>query len=127
MDNEASAALKSYFPKHYMTCQLVPPHCHRCNAVERAIRTFNGKNVAGLSSVDPNFPTHVWDLLLPQAEMTLNLLRTSILHPQLSAAAHFHGLVDYTKTAFAPPGCKIILRENPSQRLTWAPHGKPGY
>jgi hypothetical protein len=46
---------------------------------------------------------HLWARLLPQAEITLNLLRTSHLHPQLSAAAHYHGLVDYNKTAFAPP------------------------
>jgi hypothetical protein len=50
---------------------------------------------------------HLWDRLLPQAEITLNLLRTSRLHPELSSAAHFRGLVDYNKTAFAPPGCKI--------------------
>jgi hypothetical protein len=69
----------------------------------------------------------VWDRLLPQAEITLNLLRASRLHPQLSAAAHFHGLVDYNKTYFAPPGCKIIAHEKPGKRRTWAPHGKHGY
>jgi hypothetical protein len=69
----------------------------------------------------------LWDRLLPQAEITLNLLRTSRLHPQLSAAAHFYGLVDCNKTAFAPPGCKIIAHEKPGKRRTWAPHGKHGY
>jgi hypothetical protein len=57
----------------------------------------------------------------------LNLLRTSRLHPQLSAAAHFHGLVDYNKTAFAPPGYKIIAHEKPVKRHTWAPHGQHGF
>jgi hypothetical protein len=70
---------------------------------------------------------HLWDRLLPQAEITLNLLRTSRLHPQLSAAAHYHGLLDYNKTAFAPPGCKIIAHERPGNRGTWAPHGQHGY
>jgi hypothetical protein len=70
---------------------------------------------------------HLWDRLLPQAEITLNLLRTSRLHPQLSAAAHYHGLVDYNKTAFSPPGCKIIAHENPGKRRTWDPHGQHGY
>jgi hypothetical protein len=104
LDNEASAALKNYFTINDIACQLVPPHCHRCNTAERAIRTFKEHFVVGLSSVDPSFPMHLWDILLPQAEITLNLLRTSRLHPQLSAAAHYHGLVDYNKTAFAPPG-----------------------
>jgi hypothetical protein len=61
--------------------------------------------------VDPDFPLHLWDHLLPQAEMTLTLLRKSRHHPKLSAAAHYHGMVDYNKTAFAPPGCNIIAHE----------------
>jgi hypothetical protein len=64
---------------------------------------------------------------LSQAEITLNLLQTSRLHPQLSAAAHFHGLVDYNKTAFAPPGCKIIAHEKLGKRRTWAPHRQHVY
>jgi hypothetical protein len=59
--------------------------------------------------------------------MSLNLLRTSRLHPQLSAAAHLHSLVDYNKNAFTPPVCKVIAHENPSQGRTWAPHDLPGY
>jgi hypothetical protein len=104
LDNEASVALKNFFTTNDVEYQLVPPHCHRRNAAERVIRTFKEHFVAGLSSVDPTFPLHLWDRLLPQAEIILNLLRTSRLHPQLSAAAHFHGLVDYNKTAFAAPG-----------------------
>jgi hypothetical protein len=127
LDNEASAALKNFFTVNYIAYQLVPPHCHRRNAAERAIRTFKEHFAAGLSSVDPAFPLHLWDRLLPQAEITLNLLRTSRLHPQLSAAAHYHGLVDYNKTAFAPPGCKIIAHEKPGKRRTWDPHGQHGY
>jgi hypothetical protein len=90
LDNEASTALKNFFTVNNIAYQLVPPHCHRRNAAECAIRTFKEHFVAGLSSVDPYFPMHLWDRLLPQAEITLNLLRTSRLHPQLSAAAHYH-------------------------------------
>jgi hypothetical protein len=109
MDNEASSALKSYFTEIDMTYQSPPPpHCHRRNAAERAIRNLKERFLAGLSSVDPDVPL----------QMTQNLLRTSILHPQLSAAAHFHGLVDYSKTVFALPGCNIIAHEKPPQRQT---------
>jgi hypothetical protein len=89
-----------------MTYQLVPPHCHRRNAAELAIGNLKEHFVAGLSSVDPDFLMHLWDRLLPQAEITFNLLRKSRLHPQLSAAAHFHGLIDYNKTSFARQGAK---------------------
>jgi hypothetical protein len=118
LDNEASAALKNFFTVNDIAYQFMRPHCHRRNAAERAIRTFKENFVAGLSSVDPSFPMHLWDRLLPQAEITLNLLRTSQLHPQLSVAAHYHGLVDYNKTAFAPPGLKIIAHEKPVKRRT---------
>jgi hypothetical protein len=67
LDNEASAALKNFFTVNDIAYQLVPPHCHRRNAAERAIRTFKEHFVAGLSSFDPYFPMHLWDRLLPQA------------------------------------------------------------
>jgi hypothetical protein len=35
--------------------------------------------------------------------------------------------MDYNKTAFSPPGCKIIAHEKPGKRRTWAPHGQHGY
>jgi hypothetical protein len=127
LDNEASTALKNFFTTNDVEYQLVPPHCHRRNAAERAIQNFKEHFVVGLSSVDPTFPLHLWERLLPQAEITLNLLRTSRLHPQLSAADHFHGLVDYNKTSFAPPGYKIIAHKKPGKQRTWAPHGQHGY
>jgi hypothetical protein len=40
LDNKASVALKSFFNKNDLEYQLVPPHCHRRNSAERAIRTF---------------------------------------------------------------------------------------
>jgi hypothetical protein len=107
--------------------QLVPTHCHRCNTAERAIHTFKLHFGSGLASVDPYFTLHLWYRLLPQADMTLNILRMSRQHPQVSAAAHYNGLIDYNKTAFAPPGCKIIAHEKPAKRRTWAPRGQHGY
>jgi hypothetical protein len=126
MDNEASAALINYFTEKEMNYQLVPPHCHRANAAERDIRTFKENFKAGLATVDPYFPAQLWDRIFPQAEIIFNLLRASRLHPQLVASTHYHGLIDYNKTAFGPPGCKICAHENPAQRHTWASHGQPG-
>jgi hypothetical protein len=67
LNNESSAALKNFFTVNDIAYQLVPPHCHHRNAPERAIRTFKDHCVVGLSSVDPAFPLHLWDRLLPQA------------------------------------------------------------
>jgi hypothetical protein len=79
MDNEVSAALNSYVTENDMTYQLVPPHCHRSNTAERAIRTFKEHFVAGLSSVDPDFQMHLCDRLMPQAEITLEFEENSVM------------------------------------------------
>jgi hypothetical protein len=50
LDNEVSAALKRFFTTNDVEYQLVPPHCHRRYAAERAIQTFKEHFVAGLSS-----------------------------------------------------------------------------
>jgi hypothetical protein len=49
LNNEASTALKNFFTANDVAYQLVPPHCHRRNADERAIRTFKEHFVAGIS------------------------------------------------------------------------------
>jgi hypothetical protein len=61
--------------------------------------------------------------LLLQVEITLNLLQSSRLYPHLSASTHYHGLIDYNRTVFGTPGCKIVAHE----KRTWAAHGQPGW
>jgi hypothetical protein len=69
--------LKAFMQEQAIDFQLVPPGVHRRNAAERAIRTFKNHFIAGLCSVDKDFPLHLWDRLLPQAILSLNLLRGS--------------------------------------------------
>ena len=123
MDNEASQTLKQALKKHNIDYQLVPPHIHRRNAAERAIQTFKAHFIAGLVSTDPSFPAHEWDRLLPQAELTLNMLRTSRISPHLSAYATLNGIFDYNKTPLLPPGTKTLIHEKCDNRTTWAPRG----
>jgi hypothetical protein len=127
MDNEASTALKRTIREKGIDFQLVPPHMHRRNAAERAIQTFKNHFVAILSGTNKNFPMHLWDLLLPQSTVTLNLLRASRLHPQLSAAAHLNGAFDFNRSPMAPLGTRVILHEKPAQRRSWATHGVDGW
>jgi hypothetical protein len=67
-----SKDLKNFFTTNDVEYQLVPPHCHRRNAAERAIHTFKEHFVAGLSSVDPHFLLNLWDRLFPQAESCIS-------------------------------------------------------
>ena len=89
--------------KHDTACQFVEVDNHRANTAEQTIQTFKSHFVAGLCTVDPNFPLQLWDELLPQAELTLNLLRTSRTDPTMSAHEVLEGLYDFNKTPIAPP------------------------
>jgi hypothetical protein len=127
LDNEASKLLNTYLHQQDITFQLVPPYSHRRNSAERAIRSFKDHLIAGLCSTDKSFPMHLWDRLLPQAVITLNMLRTSRINPKLSAATHIFGQYDFNRAPIAPPGTIIIAHETPSRRRTWAPHGQYGW
>jgi hypothetical protein len=127
LDNEASKLLKTYLHNQNFTFQLVPPYSHRRNSAERAIRSFKDHLIAGLCSADKSFPMHLWDRLLPQAVITLNMLRTSRINPKLSAATHIYGQYYFNRAPMAPPGTRIIAHETPNRRWTWAPHGQDGW
>jgi hypothetical protein len=83
LDNKASAAYKEAITFNWNApFQLVPPDMHRRIWAERAIRTFKDHFLAILAGVDSAFPPYLWDLLLPQAKLTLNLLQHATLNPR---------------------------------------------
>ena len=124
LDNEASKVLKTFITKEQTQYQLTPPHIHQRNTAERAICTFKNHFISGLCLVDKYFPLHLWCRLLDQAELTLNMLRTSRINPNLSAHKQLHGIHDFNATPLAPLGTKYIAHEKSSQRGTWVPHGR---
>jgi hypothetical protein len=127
LDNQASFALGNYLKKQGIDYQPAPPHIHRRNNSERAIQTFKDHFIEGLCSVDPNFSLKLWDKLLPQATITLNLLKKSRINPRMSTYAQLNGHFDFNRTPMAPPVTRIIAHEKPDQRASWKPHGFDGY
>jgi hypothetical protein len=127
LDNECSADLKKAFSKYNVLFQRVPPKEHRVNAAERAIRTFKNHFVATLNTVDSKFPLDLWDRLLPQTTLTLNLLRSSRIHPSLSAYASLYGAFDFNRTPIAPLGTRIVAHVNADTRTSFGDHGRTGW
>ena len=127
MDNECSKTVAAYIRTNDIKLQLVPPHNHRVNAVERAIATFKDHFIASLSTVDPTCPIQLWDEFLPQVELTLNMLRMSRRTRSRSAHAELAGKFDWTKTPIAPLGTKSLIFDDPHTRGSWAPHGTDCY
>ena len=93
---------------------------HRKNAVERAVRTWKNHFIAILAVVNPLFPIANWCRLIPQANITLNLMRACRQNKALSAHTALYGEFHFEATPMAPPGTKSLIHENPGKRLTWA-------
>jgi hypothetical protein len=107
--------------------ELVPLDCHRCNAAKVAIRNFKAHFLSVLAGVANNFPPNLWDQLLPQTKVTINLIQQSNATPNVSAHAHLSGPFDYNKMPLAPMGCKAQVHEKTNTRGTWAYHSVNGW
>ena len=127
LDNECSAELVRLMRKRKIAFQLVPPHLHRANAAERAIRTWKNHFISILCGLDPRFPLQLWDRLIDQTNLTLNLMRASRINPKMAAEAMLNGPYDFNRTPIAPLGTKCIVHEKPAVHGTWAPHGVDGW
>ncbi len=83
--------------------------------------------MAILCGANKSFLLNLWDLLLRQAEHTLNMLRPSQMTPTVSAYTYLWGQHDYNANPFAPMGCKVEAHIVPGIRKTWAPHTASSY
>ena len=99
--------------------QLVPPDMHRGNAAERAIWILKAHFLSILAGVAHDFPRYLWDLLLPQAEMTLNFVQQAKLDPTISAWEYFNGKFDYAATPVGPIGCKVLIDKKAGVQKAW--------
>ena len=68
--------------KNKIKFQLVPPHLHRANAAERAIRIWKNHFIAILYGLDPSLPLQLWDRLLDQTNITFNLQASMTIPPK---------------------------------------------
>ena len=123
LDNKCSRDMKKIFKEIQVEYQLVPPNIHQCNAAERAIHTYKNHLIAGLYTCDPKSTSREWDWLLPQCNITINLLRPARRNPSLSAYAALLGNFNFNATPMAPPGTKVVVHEKSNNRLSWEGHG----
>ena len=91
MDNEAYTTLKMTMTTMNIKYQLFPPRNHRSNNSERAIQTLKNRFIAVLCSVDKYFHLQLWERLLQQATISLNLIKQSRTLLHISAYTHIFG------------------------------------
>ena len=126
LDNKCSNSMKKLIRE---TCQLelVPPYCYRRNVAEVAIKNFKVYFISILAGTDSDFPIYLWDKLLPQAELTLNLLRQANVNPKVSAHTYLFGPFDFNRFPLAPLGCAVQIHVPPEcQNLGEYARGKAG-
>ena len=126
-DNDALPSFLALLKYKCIDYQLPPPCMYRRNAAEQAISTFKYHFISGLCATYPDSPIDNWDRLLDQAEITINLLRLSILKPTLSSYAQLNGEFDFNRTPMAPPGTITLVHDKPYNRVTWDPCGHEGW
>jgi hypothetical protein len=128
LDNEVSENMKNHIGD---TCkqnmELVPPGCHRCNAAKVAICNFKAHFLSVIAGVANNLPPNLWDQLLPQTKITINLIQQSNATPNVLAYAHLSGPFNYKKIPLAPMGCEAQVHEKINRRGTWAYHLVDGW
>ncbi len=110
-----------------MNMELVPPGCHRQNAAEVAVCNFKPHFLSVLAGVANDFLQNLWDHLLLQTEITLNLIWQSNATLTVSAYAHLSGPFDYNKIPLAPMGCEAQIHEKTNKQGTWAYHSVDGW
>ena len=125
LDNEASSEYRTTLQDIWkVDYQLFPPNLHRHNAAERAICTFKAHFLLILTGISEDSPKNMWDLLIYQTKMTLNLLQKSTLKSDTSAWEHFNGPIRYNQAPLGPLGYKVIMNKKTNARHSWDFRGK---
>ena len=119
MDNEASAAMQRAIHTNNCKLQVVPPHVHCRYAAKRAICTFKDHFLAVLAGTNQLFPANRWDLLVPQTELTLNLLCPTP-HPTTSSTWEaLFGPFNFDATPMGPAGCAVHIHNKAATCKSW--------
>eukprot|EP00804_Cyclotella_cryptica_P029094 CCRYP_005281-RA/>CCRYP_005281-RA protein AED:0.19 eAED:0.20 QI:0/0/0/0.71/0.16/0/7/0/1210 len=129
LDNEASAEYRRVITEDWnCSYQLVPPNVHHRNIAKRTIKTFKVHFLSILAGLPSVFPNYLWDMLIPQTELTLNLLRQSHTAPAISAWKRMQQRpFNFDATPIGPCGFPIIIHNKPNKRLSWAFRGREGF
>jgi hypothetical protein len=127
MDNHATKHIKAFLTEQQCKLQLVEPHNHRMNAVERATQAFKDAFIAVLATTNSDFPLQLWDKIMPQVQDTLNLMRASWVNPAISVYELLNGLYDTNQYHLALLGCKAVVYKDGNTRQAWALQGVNGW
>ena len=126
LDNETSQALARYLQDENVDFQLAIPSINHLNVAERAICTLKNHVIAILCDTYPNFNLVLWDKLIPQALITLNILCKSNINTNISTYSQLYGAYDFNYTPITPLGIRVMVHKKPDDSEIWAHHSVEG-
>jgi hypothetical protein len=94
---------------------------------EKAIQTAKGHIIANIMGCDETFPMREWHKLLPQIELTMNMLRASNVRPNITAQNYVHAeFMITTKCPWPLWAAKLSVmqdrtNEHRLERIQWIP------
>lgn len=91
------------------------------------MRTFKEHFLRILAGVADSFLLSMWNYLVKQTVITLNLLRQSRIHPHLSAWEHWNRTFNCNTAPIGQLGCHALMHEPVKIRYSWGYHTLPGY
>ena len=127
LENQISKAYEKSIEKHGMNMERVLKEAHWCNSAKKAIQTTQNHLKAILAGCDNSFLMHVWDRLLPQAELTCNLLHPVNINQSVSAYQYVYGNHDYNNHPHHPHCCKVQAFIDTKIWQSWEEKSKDGY
>ena len=80
-----------------------------------------------MAGVDPEFPKYMWDTLLQQTELTINLLHQATINPIMSAWDYFNAPFDYAATPLGPLGSRVTIHNTVNTRRSQEKRGQEGF
>jgi hypothetical protein len=127
LDNETSHALEAFLKAKAVDIEYVPPHNHRTNKSERAIRHTKNCIIAMCMTADEQFPANrLFVDVVEQAEIVINQLRSWKPDPTKNAWTGLHKKpYDHMAHPMFIYGSRGVIHDK--TRESWAAHGREGF
>ena len=125
--NKCAEEYKQAIIDNGMQYELVPKGQHRRNIAEKAIQTWKAHVDGVFSGMSDKCPLAIWDLLLPQIDMQVNLLRQSNIASKVSAWAYMHGQHYFNRHPLVPLRIEAHIYIPPDKHKTWGVKSHKGF
>ena len=100
---------------------------HRTNPAERALKTYKSCMKSTTASLPPTSLISLWCRLLPQVDISVNIVRKCRQNPLMFAWTAMEGEYHFDSTPIAPPGTEILMHKKPGRRQNFGYNAKKSW